>query len=139
MSLLEINWHPGRKELRGFGIAALVAGALVSVLLYALKGLAIEWVAAIFAAGCAIFLSSLMSMKLTRAIYLGLVLVTLPIGWVVSFVLLAVFYFLLISPLSLVFRLIGRDPLHRKFDAGTDSYWVTHRSPEDLERYFHQF
>ena len=139
MSLVEINWHPGRKELRGFGIAALVAGALISVLLYALKGLAIQWIVAIFAAGCAIFLSSLVSLKLTKAIYLGLILVTLPIGLVVSFLLLAAFYFLLISPLSLVFRLIGRDSLHRKFDARADSYWVTHRPPEDIERYFHQF
>ena len=139
MSLVEINWHPGRKELRGFGIAALVAGSLVSVLLYALKGLAIQWAAAIFAAGCVIFLGSLMSLKLTRTIYLGLILVTLPIGWVVSFLLLAAFYFLLITPLSLVFRLIGRDPLHRKFEPRADSYWVTHSPPEDVERYFHQF
>jgi hypothetical protein len=37
--------------------------------------------------------------------------IALPIGWVVSNLLVAVFYFLLITPLAILFRLFGRDPL----------------------------
>ena len=62
----------------------------------------------------------------------------MPIGFVVSFVLLAVFYFLLLTPVALVFRLIGRDALRRRFDAAAPSYWVPHKTNQDLQRYFHQ-
>lgn len=139
MSMIEINWHPKRKELRNFGIIALIALALISLLLYLLKGLGIQWIAILNSLGLTIFLSSIISAKLTRMIYLGLTLVTLPIGWVVSFLLLAIFYFLLITPLALIFRMAGRDSLNRTFDSTTDSYWLRRTGPDKMDRYFHQF
>jgi hypothetical protein len=139
MSLIEINLHPSRKELRNFAAIALIASAIISLLLYVLKGLAIQWVAIIFAAGFIIFISSLVSIKITRIIYLSLILVTFPIGYVVSFILLAAFYFLLLTPLGLFFRLIGRDSLCRKFDLNAKSYWLSRQSPKNLDSYFHQF
>ena len=139
MSLVEINWSPNHKEMRKFGIISLIASALIALLLYVLKGLGIQWVAAIFFVGLIIFVSSMISLKVTRGIYLGLILVTMPIGLVVSFTLLAMFYFLLLTPLGLVFRLMGRDSLRRKFDSAADSYWLIRRPPDNLERYFHQF
>ncbi len=139
MSLVDINWHPERKELRKFAIAALIASLLLSVLLYVIKGIAFKWGAIIVAVGAVIFLSSFICICVTRIIYLTLISVTFPIGYVVSFVLLAAFYFLLLTPLGLFFRLIGRDPLCRKFNPDAKSYWLTHRSTDSLERYFHQY
>jgi hypothetical protein len=139
MSLIEINWNPNRKELRRFGVIALIASALISLLLYVLKGLGIQWMATIFVVGLIIFISSMVSLKFTRGIYLGFILLTLPIGFVVSFLLLAIFYFLLLTPLGFIFRLIGRDALSRKFNSDVDSYWITRQPPENLERYFRQF
>jgi hypothetical protein len=139
MSLIEINRHPSRKELRNFGKIALAASVLIPLLLYVLKGLGIQWAVISFAVGFIIFLGSIISPKLTRMIYLGLILVTLPIGWVVSFILLATFYFLLLTPIGFFFRLIGRDSLCRKFDSAAKSYWVARRAPDSLDRYFHQF
>jgi len=108
-------------------------------LLYLVKGLAIYWTLIIFAVGLAIFISSIFSLKLTRAIYVCLTAATLPIGLAVSFILLAVFYFLLLAPLGLLFRFVGRDPLQRKFDSTADTYWLRHHPPENLDRYFQQF
>jgi len=139
MSLIEINWNPKRKDLRNFGIIAIIALVVISLLLYILKGLGIHWVLVISGVGFAIFLSSIISVKLTRVIYIGLTLMTIPIGWIVSFILLATFYFLILTPLGLVFRLIGRDPLCRKSDSAADSYWLTYRPPDTTDRYFHQF
>ena len=139
MSLIEINWHPNYKQLRAFGIIAFIALAIMSLLLYLLKGLAVKWALTIFGVGFTIFLSSSIFPKLTRMIYVGLMIVTLPIGLVVSLTLLAVFYFLLLTPLALFFRLIGRDPLRRKFDSTTNTYWLRRCPPESLDRYLHQF
>ncbi|MHC4623208.1 MAG: SxtJ family membrane protein [Planctomycetota bacterium] len=138
MALLEINWRPGPKDLRSFGRIALIATALIALLLYFLKGLALQWTLPIFLIGVIIFLSTLVSLKLTRMFYLGLTLITAPIGLVISFLLMAAFYFLLLTPLGLFFRLIGRDPLRRKFDPGAKTYWVPHHSYSDPERYFRQ-
>jgi hypothetical protein len=139
MFLAEINWHPSRKELRVFAIIALIAAAVVALLLYRFRGLGIRWVAVIISLGVAILLSSFVSLKVTRAIYLGLVLATLPIGLLISFLLLAIFFFGILTPLAVIFRLIGRDSLQRKFDPDTDSYWTTHQQPDNLDRYYNQF
>ncbi len=139
MSFVEINWHPKQQQLRNFGKIALIATAVISLLLFALKGVAIQWALIIFAAGLIIFLSSVISLRLTRAIYVALTVVTFPIGLAVSFVLLAAFYFLLLTPLGLLFRLTGRDVLGRKFDSTAESYWQRRKPPESAERYFHQF
>jgi len=139
MSLTEINWHPGRKELRNFGIAALIASTVIAILLYLLKDLGIQWALTIFAFGCVTFLSGVLCPGPTKVIYVGLTAVTMPIGLAVSFILLAIFYFLLLTPLGLLFRLMGRDPLCRKFDSAADSYWIARKPPDKLERYFRQF
>jgi hypothetical protein len=139
MSLVEIDWHPKRKQLRNLGKIALIATAVISLLLYVLKEVAIQWALIIFAAGLIIFLSSIISLRLTRGIYIVLTAVTLPIGLAVSFILLSAFYFLLLAPLGLLFRLTGRDVLGRKFDPTAESYWLRRKPPESSERYFHQF
>ncbi len=48
-----------------------------------------------------------------RWVYIGWMILAFPIGWTVSQVMLAVMFFGLFTPIGLVFRLIGRDPLHR--------------------------
>jgi len=139
MSLVEINWNPNHKELCKFGMISLIASVLIALLLYMLKGLGFQWLAIICGIGLIIFISSIICFKATRIIYLGFILVTLPIGLVISFTLLAIFYFLLLTPLGLIFRLIGRDVLGRRFDSKSESYWIPRRPPDSLDRYFHQF
>ena len=139
MSLIEVNWNPSHKQLRNFGVVALIATPLISLLLYLIKGVLIYWISAILAVGVIIFLSSRISLRITKVFYLFLMTAAAPIGFVVSITLLAIFYFLLLMPLGLLFRLIGRDPLCRRFDPKVDSYWIVHRQPESLDRYFHQF
>ena len=139
MSLIEIDWDPKSKQLQNFGKIALAASVVISLLLYLFKGVAIQWSLIIFAVGCIIFIISMISIKLTKMIYLGMILLTMPIGWVISFILMAAFYFLLLAPLGFIFRLMGRDPLCRKFDPTAKSYWLSRQTPKGLEQYFHQF
>jgi len=139
MFLAEINWHPNRKELCTFAIIAFVTATLVALLLYRFGGLGLRWIGVIFVLGAVVLLSSFVSLRLTRLIYLGSIIATLPIGLLISFLLLATFYFGIITPLALIFRLISRDALCRKFDRGVESYWISHRQPDNLDRYFDQF
>lgn len=139
MPLIAVNWHPNNKQLRSFGRIALIALAVISLLLYLLKRLDIEWALAILGIGIIIFLSSIISLKAARVIYLVLTLATLPIGLASGYVLLAAFYFLVLTPLAIVFRAIGRDALRLKSGPAAKSCWLRYRPPDRLERYFHQF
>ncbi len=138
MPLIEIDWNPGRRQLRVFGLSALAASVVLAAVFVLLWGLAIIWAIVALAAGAAILLCSLASPRAARVVYIALSAVGLPIGFVVSFVLLAAFYFLLLTPIAFVFRLIGRDSLHRKFDRAADSYWIARKPTASLGRYFHQ-
>ena len=48
-----------------------------------------------------------------RPIYVGWMVLAFPIGWTVSQVILALMFYGLFTPIGLIFRVIGRDPLHR--------------------------
>ena len=138
MSLVEINWNPGRRQLRVFGLSAMAASIVLAVVFVWLWGLAAVWAIVTVAAGGAILLLSLIWSRAARIVYIVLSAVGLPIGFVVSIIVLAAFYFLLLTPIALLFRLIGRDSLHRRFDRAAESYWIARKSTASLDSYFHQ-
>jgi hypothetical protein len=139
MPLVEINWHPDARQLRVFGLSGLVASLVLAAVLVFAWGVALVWGLVVLAAGLSILACSLISLRAARLLYIALTAVALPIGFVISLVLLAVFYFLLLTPVGVLFRLTGRDPLCRRFDASCDSYWVPREPPSGPDRYFHQF
>ena len=52
---------------------------------------------------------------------------------------LAVIYFLILTPIGLVVRWFRPDPLGLKLDRKRDTYWVQHDPGHDPKRYFRQF
>lgn len=64
--------------------------------------------------------------------------VTRPIGVAVSHALLAMTYFLVLTPLALFFRLAGRDELVRRRPSNATTYWSEKGQPSDLRSYFRQ-
>ncbi|MGA2094077.1 MAG: hypothetical protein ABSH16_11845 [Sedimentisphaerales bacterium] len=139
MSLIDINWRPEKSELRKFGLIAVVLLGVISILLRFVFKAGATLPAMFFITGLFIFIVSLISPKATRIIYLAMTLAALPIGLVTNVLLMGVFYFLVLTPLGLLFRAFGRDVLNRKFDAQANSYWVKRRQNKTPERYFHQF
>jgi len=62
-----------------------------------------------------------------------------PIGWTISHVILAIAFYLVISPIGLVMRCMGYDPLQRHFDRDATTYWQRRKPVTDMKRYFRQF
>ena len=60
-------------------------------------------------------------------IYVLMMLIAIPIGFVISIVLLRLIYYLLFTPMALWFRIRGRDTMNRRLDPDRDSYWQDHR------------
>jgi hypothetical protein len=138
MSLVEINWDPEKKELRKFGLIAVVVLGTAGIILRFGFGVAGIWALMLAGAGLCICLISLVSAKAARLIYLGMTLAALPIGFVVSILLMGIFYFLVLTPVGLIFKLLGRDPLNRRFPPDAATYWSPRQNTSDKERYFHQ-
>ena len=76
---------------------------------------------------------------LSLGIYLLLTVVSYPIGFVLSYVVMAVMYYAVITPVGLIFKIIGRDPMRRAFDPAAPTYWIRRRPPAGARRYFRQF
>jgi multisubunit Na+/H+ antiporter MnhG subunit len=74
-----------------------------------------------------------------RPLYVGLTAISLPIGFVVSHLLMAIVFYGLLTPIALFFRMIGRDALQRRLEPSAKSYWQQRRIVDDRGRYFKQF
>ena len=77
--------------------------------------------------------------RMIRPVYVGWMILAFPIGWTVSQAMLAVMFYGLFTPIGLLFRLIGRDPLHRARRGDLETYWSPKPSADDPRRYFKQF
>jgi hypothetical protein len=77
--------------------------------------------------------------RAVRPIFVAWMVVAFPIGWTISRVLLALMYYGVFTPMALIFRLIGRDPLARRFEPETATYWTPKPAPHELRSYLRQF
>ena len=148
MSLIAIDWKPDQPKLRKFGMVgtvvflALMAWAIFRSAIFGIhlsgggQTLTVVLLAAL-AAHC--LLGALAAPGSLRPLFLGLTFIGLPIGWVVSHIVLAVVYYGLVTPMGLTMRLFGRDPMCRKFDPQASTYWTTRAKVADPGRYFRQY
>lgn len=74
-----------------------------------------------------------------RWVYVGCTVATFPVGWVVSQAVLALLFFGVFTPIALVFRMIGRDALGRRYAPEQETYWVPKPAADDPRSYFRQF
>ncbi len=77
--------------------------------------------------------------RLIRPIFVGWMVLAFPIGWTVSLVLLALVYYGVVTPVGLLLRLAGHDPLRLRRDPGLATYWVTKPAVSDVRRYFRRY
>jgi hypothetical protein len=120
--MIKIDWNPPEKILRQFGWISLVGFGIFA---------AIAWfrfdsqpVATTFAAVAVLApIIGMICPKLLKPLYVGLSLVTFPIGLVVSNLVLLLIFLLVFAPLALIFKLIGRDELGLRLDNTATTYW----------------
>ena len=145
--LAELNLAPTQKQLRQFGFIALGAFALLGGVILWRGGLfgfdfgssarAVTYV--LWTLGGVSALLSVAWPPGNRPLYTALTLIAFPIGFVISHAVLALFFFGILTPVGLVFRLIGRDPLARRFEPDAATYWIDLPDVSDKKDYFRQF
>jgi hypothetical protein len=145
--MLNLNLDPDERTLRQFGLIAVVGFGLLALaawyeLLIFHAGLgqlrgSVTLVLAGVGLVSAIF--SWVAPRANRPLFVGLSVVSYPIGWIVSNVVLTLLFFGLFVPIGLALRGTGRDPLERERDATKRSYWVDARPTRSSDSYFKQF
>jgi hypothetical protein len=136
MKILDRNRNPSDRQLRQFGLASLVALPLLAWLwtrgnLTATLGMA--------AAGAVLAGLGAIRPRGLRPVFLGLSLVAMPIGLAINELAMLLLFCGVFLPIGLIFRVIGRDGLTRKFDAEASSYWQPKRQPKDAASYFRRW
>ena len=117
MALIEMNWAPSRRDLKQFaGIWFPAMCGVIGFIAWKKFGATLNVAICIWSAGLVIGGIGLMVPALIRPLFVGLMLVAFPIGFVVSHVLLAVIYYFVVTPIGLIMRVCGYDPMTRKLD-----------------------
>jgi hypothetical protein len=137
MGLIEVNRNPTTGDLNWFGV--------IFAVFFGLVGLGVALKASVTTAqiiwGAAALIVAVYSVvpPVRRPLYVAWMYAFMPIGWVVTHTLLALVYYMVLTPIGLIRRLLGADPLKRRFDPAASTYWVEHRPGRDRSRYFRQF
>jgi ABC-type uncharacterized transport system permease subunit len=138
MALLEINRNPSRRDLAWFGLVLflffLVVGGVLGRALASDVARHVAW-----GAGAILALAYYAVPGWRRPMFVGWMYAAYPIGFVMSHLLLGVVYFGVVTPIGLLMRAMGHDPMTRRFDRSATTYWVERQRVSDVKRYFKQF
>lgn len=145
--MLTVNFSPVPSELRKFGFVCFVVFSILGAFIFWRKGVwgiplgeaSVPSAAFLWGVGVLSAVFSLFSPIANRPLYVGLVVVTYPIGWTVSHVVLLFLFYGLITPVGLVCRLLRRDPLRRRFRPEAETYWERYRRRRDKSSYLRQY
>ena len=133
MALVEINWNPPNRQLKQFGAVSLFALPLIGLLWKA------TWpvVGTLAAIGGVIAVLALIFPRAVKPLFVGLSVLTIPIGIVVGEIVLLSVFVLVFVPMGLVFRLIGRDSLRLRRKQ-TTTWWQEKSQPRGAASYYRQ-
>jgi hypothetical protein len=139
----DTNWNPGLVEKRKFAHSLIVGfpaiAAVFTLLAWWRAGVApvgFLWLAVI---GVSFGLLLWLLPQIARPFYLVWYFAACCIGIVMSNILLAAFFYLVITPIGLIMRAWGHDPLQKRHDRTRPTYWHDVEKVVDGERYFRQF
>ena len=125
------------KKVRNFGLLFSFIAIAFAAFRYYRGGNLWVW----FVCASAFFLLTGMFLKpVLRPIYVVWMRFAYLLGWLNTRFLLGVFFFVVMTPVGLLMRLFGRDPLNRRIDRTQTSYWMKRDpAPFDAKRYEHLF
>lgn len=122
-----------KQNLQAFGKNSAIGFVIIGTILFLFKKdvYLYFWIAAgIFA------LLTLVAPKILKVVYITSMRIADPIGWVMSRVILSIFFFLIMTPIGLLLRLFGKDLLNQKIDKNVKSYWIPKETNDCDKVYF---
>jgi hypothetical protein len=138
MAMIKINDNPSRRELRQFaGIWFPIFWLIVGGFFF--LGDATRLAIAAGSFGLVVGAIGVAQPRFIHPIYLIWIYAAYPIGFVVSHVLLGVIFYVVMTPVGLLMKLVGYDPLQRQLRPSATTYWVRYEQVTNKKQYFRQF
>ena len=134
MAIFEINTNPTERQLRQFGVICVAAAPLV-VWLWTRSFPTVTWA---FAFGAICGVMGLLAPRLLKPVFVGLSILTIPIGLLVGEFMMGLIYFGLFLPMAIVFRMRGRDALQLRPQENAVSFWQKRTQPSSVRKYYQQ-
>lgn len=126
-----------RRRLRSFGLTVGVAFVVLAGLLFWKEKPTYPYFGG---AGILLILSGLLVPSALRSIERVWMIGARAMGYVMTRVILGLVFLLVFTPAGLLIRLLGKDPMHLRFDPRASSYWHDREDeqidPERMERMF---
>lgn len=135
MAVFHINTNPSQRQLRQFGLLCVALPPLITWV-WGASGSIIQATAMI---GAGLGLLGIFAPKLLKPVFIGLVLVSFPIGLIVGELVLLMIFVGVFLPMALLFRIMGRDALQRRMSVQSETFWVARNAPANVRRYFQQY
>jgi len=135
--VISIEWNPERKQLRQF--AGIWFPAFCALVGWSIARKTGHWheVEVVWIVAGVISIAGLVFPPIIRPVFVGLILLTYPIGWVVSHVLLGLIFYGIVTPIGIILRLTGHDPLQINAPLG-NSLWKSPTGKTDPASYLRQ-
>ena len=138
MKLADLNINPDDKTLREFGVVALFGFGLAGVLV------GLKWDAWIISycfwtVGVSSCILGLTRPQFLWPLFTLMMIIAFPIGFIISNVVLLALYYFLFTPISLCFKIVGRDSLNRKLEPKKTTYWRTRNEEKPASNRFEQY
>ena len=135
MAIIELNKDPSPATMRWFGVLLGVFFAFVGAILLWRTGWGMA-TKVVFGLAVALPILYYAVPPVRRPMYLGWIHAAWPIGLTISFILLGVIWYLVITPVGILRRTIGSDTMNKRYDPDAETYWTPHSGRRDPERYF---
>ncbi len=136
--MLKLKFKPTVKEVKLFSIIWFPLMFLIFGFFFARTGVNFEIIKVAWMILAIFSISGFIYPSIIRPFYVILLVLTFPVGWIVSHTLLLLIFVILITPIGLVLRIRGHNPLNLN-SKGAQSMWVkcvkNNKSSDYLKQY----
>jgi hypothetical protein len=147
MAIVDINWNPTQRELHWFGGLLIVFCGVVAWFVNestqpfasTFPPVTSPYSVVIAVTGAVVGVTGLLRPELIRYVYVAWMVAVSPIAFVVSNLIVAVVFYLVVAPIGFAMKFSGRDALNLQRRRDVSSYWVKKKMPEEARRYFRQY
>lgn len=122
------NIKMDKRQLRKFGSLMAIVLEVMGVYLYWQHDGYIAWVLGPI---ILFFLLGVIWPSCLSGIYKTWMSISIILGFFISRIILGALFYLLITPIGLIVRIIKGDPLNQRIDRNVDSYWLKRQDDQD--------
>jgi hypothetical protein len=127
----------GDRELRKFGLTVGCVFIFLGVLFLLRQKSSYP---IFFGAGAALSIFGVIWPRVLKYIYIAWMALAFTLGFVMSNMILTLFFFMVVTPIGLLARLFGKDFLAREWNKSASSYWIQcPRQMRNAKSYERQF